>query len=121
MRKNNKKRNFILDVINEKCPKCRDGYVFKQNVSLMKLPIMNDRCEKCNYRYDREPGYFIGAMYLSYGFAILEGIIAFLIVQYSFPSLSTLYKTIIVVLVMTILGRKNYKLSRVIYIHIFPW
>ena len=121
MKNSNKKGNFILNVYNEKCPKCGNGYVFKQNVSLFNLPVMNDVCEKCNYRYDREPGYFLGAMYLSYGFAILEGIITFFILNYSFPLLSTFYTTLIVLLVMTILGRKNYKLSRVLYIHIFPW
>ena len=121
MKNSNKKGNFILNVYNEKCPKCSNGYVFKQNVSLFNLPVMNDECEKCNYRYDREPGYFLGAMYLSYGFAILEGIITFFILHYSFPLLSTFYMTILVILVMTILGRKNYKLSRVLYIHIFPW
>lgn len=121
MKNSNKKRNFILNIYNEKCPKCSNGHVFKQNVSLLNLPVMNDVCEKCNYRYDREPGYFLGAMYISYGFAVLQGIITFLILHYSFPLLSTLYKAILVILVITILGRKNYKLSRVIYIHIFPW
>ena len=121
MKSTNKKVNFILDVYNEKCPKCRKGYVFKQNVSVLNLPVMNDVCEKCNYHFEREPGYFIGAMYISYGFAVLQGVFVFLIMNYGFPLLETIYKTIIVVLVITILGRKNYKLSRVLYIHIFPW
>ena len=121
MKNKNKKSNFILNVINEKCPKCSKGYVFKQNVSLLNLPIMNDVCEKCSYHYDREPGYFLGAMYISYGLAAIQGIITFLILHYSFSFLSTLYQTMIVILVMIALGRKNYKLSRVLYIHIFPW
>ena len=121
MKNSVKINNFILDVLNEKCPKCREGYVFKQNVGLSKLPIMNDECDKCNYLYDREPGYFLGAMYISYGFAVLEGIITYLILHYSFPFLSTLSRAIIVVIMIIILGRKNYKLSRVLYIHIFPW
>lgn len=121
MKTTSNKINNVLDVIHEKCPKCRQGHVFKQNVSFMQLPIMNDRCEKCNYKYDREPGYFIGAMYISYGLAILQGIITFLILQYTFPALSTIWKTIFVILVICVFGRKNYKLSRVIYIHIFPW
>jgi uncharacterized protein (DUF983 family) len=121
MKNANKKNNFLLDVLHEKCPKCRQGYVFKQNVPLLKLPVMNDECDQCNYRYDREPGYFLGALYISYGLAVLQGVLAFFILHYSFPSLSTFYEILIVILVMTILGRKNYKLSRVIYIHIFPW
>ncbi|MFN5032941.1 MAG: DUF983 domain-containing protein, partial [Flavobacteriia bacterium] len=71
--------------------------------------------------FDREPGYFLGAMYISYGFAVLQGIIAFFILHYSFPQLSTFFQILIVLLVMIIFGRKNYKLSRVLYIHIFPW
>lgn len=114
MENNNKKRNFILNLYNEKCPNCTKGYVFKQNISILKLPIMYDACEKCNYHFDREPGYFIGAMYISYGFAALQGIITFFILHLSFPLLSILLKTLIVMFVVTILGRKNYKLSRVL-------
>ncbi len=121
MEKVDKKGNLILNIINEKCPKCGQGHVFKQHVNLMKLPVMNDVCEKCNYRYDREPGYFLGAMYISYGFAVLQGILTFSVLYFLFPFVSTLSKTLIVISVITILGRKNYKLSRVIYIHIFPW
>ena len=67
MKTTNKKINFMLNVLNEKCPKCSKGFVFKQNVGILNLPVMNDDCEICNYHYDREPGYFLGAMYLSYG------------------------------------------------------
>ena len=56
MKSTNKKVNFILDVYNEKCPKCRKGYVFKQDVRVLNLPVMNDVCEKCNYHFEREPG-----------------------------------------------------------------
>ncbi len=121
MKSNNKKVNFILSVFNEKCPKCRKGDMFKKNVPIFNFPVMHDTCEKCNYHFDREPGYFIGAMYISYALAVLQGIITFFILHYSFPSLSTFYELLIIILVMIVLARKNYKLSRVLYIHIFPW
>jgi len=31
---------------------------------------MNDRCPACGLRFNREPGYFLGAMYISYGMAL---------------------------------------------------
>lgn len=31
---------------------------------------MNDRCPACGLHFNREPGYFLGAMYISYGLAI---------------------------------------------------
>lgn len=31
---------------------------------------MNDRCPVCGLNFNREPGYFLGAMYISYGLAL---------------------------------------------------
>ena len=31
---------------------------------------MNDLCPVCGLKFDREPGYFLGAMYISYGLAL---------------------------------------------------
>jgi uncharacterized protein (DUF983 family) len=35
------KLKFLLDIINEKCPKCAQGHVFNNKLSLMKLPVMS--------------------------------------------------------------------------------
>ena len=32
---------------------------------------MHDRCLQCDLRFNREPGYFLGAMYVSYGLALV--------------------------------------------------
>ena len=32
---------------------------------------MNERCPACGLHFDREPGYFLGAMYISYGLALV--------------------------------------------------
>ena len=31
---------------------------------------MHERCEDCDLKFEREPGYFLGAMYVSYGLAL---------------------------------------------------
>lgn len=31
---------------------------------------MNDRCHVCGLNFNREPGYFLGAMYISYGLGL---------------------------------------------------
>jgi uncharacterized protein (DUF983 family) len=46
------------------CPRCRVGPIFKGRLS------MNAACPSCGLRFDREPGYFTGAMYFSYAFAV---------------------------------------------------
>ena len=82
---------------------------------------MKERCEVCQYKFDREPGYFLGAMYLSYGLAVLQGLVTFLICYFFFPNLPTIFIPILIMLVILLFAYKNYKLSRIIYIHIFPW
>jgi len=32
---------------------------------------MHQRCPSCGLKFEREPGYFLGAMYLSYGLALV--------------------------------------------------
>jgi len=32
---------------------------------------MNDRCPSCGLKFEREEGYFLGAMYISYGLALV--------------------------------------------------
>jgi len=32
---------------------------------------MHEECSVCHLRYEREPGYFLGAMYISYGLGVL--------------------------------------------------
>jgi uncharacterized protein (DUF983 family) len=35
------------------------------------FPKMCERCSICDLKFEREPGYFLGAMYLSYGLGVL--------------------------------------------------
>lgn len=115
------KSSLLLRILQEKCPHCGKGHVFEKNTKWFRLPEMKEECEACHYRYDREPGYFIGAMYLSYGLAVLEGLITFLICHFGFPNMDTIWKPVLITAVILLCSMKNFKLSRVMYIHIFPW
>jgi len=52
-------------ILKQRCPRCRTGAVFHGVVR------MNRRCPECELSFEREPGYFLGAMYFSYGLGIL--------------------------------------------------
>ena len=110
-----------MNILREKCPHCGEGHMYEKNSSRFKLPAMKEACGVCHYKFDREPGYFIGAMYLSYGLAVLEGIVTFLICHFGFPQMETIWKPIFIMAVILLMAKKNFKLSRVMYVHIFPW
>ena len=46
------------------CPRCREGSIFSHWLR------MHPRCPRCGLRFEREPGYFLGAMYFSYPLSI---------------------------------------------------
>lgn len=47
----------------QRCPRCFEGRVFKGSVA------MNPTCPSCGLGFQREAGYYLGAMYFSYGLA----------------------------------------------------
>jgi len=57
------------DILRHRCPRCRVGEMFQRSIFLG-FPKMHERCSVCHLRYEREPGYFLGAMYISYALAL---------------------------------------------------
>lgn len=83
---------------------------------LLKAPVMNERCPVCNYLFDKEPGYFLGAMYVSYGLTVAE-MVAVFVLFFSFVPLWAFFLLITVVIIL--LSFFNFRLSRIIWIHLF--
>jgi uncharacterized protein (DUF983 family) len=65
----NEKPSALLGILRQCCPRCRVGKIFRGSI-VRGFPRMYERCEVCNLKFEREPGYFLGAMYVSYGLAL---------------------------------------------------
>jgi uncharacterized protein (DUF983 family) len=115
------KKNRLYRILAELCPRCGQTKVFKKQKNLFAMPEMHHQCANCGYVFEREPGYFLGAMYISYGLSVFFGLITFFICYFFFPGLPTIWVPIIILLVIMLFAIKSWKLSRIIYMHIFPW
>jgi uncharacterized protein (DUF983 family) len=115
------KGSLFMRIMKEKCPNCGKGDVYAKKTRFLELPVMKDDCDICHYHFDREPGYFLGAMYISYGLAVLQGILTFVLLRTFLPEIDTIWVVLIILAVISAFSMKNYKLSRIIYIHIFPF
>lgn len=58
----------ITGIVHQLCPRCRLGKIFRSSIFL--FPKMHERCPVCGLKFEREQGYFLGAMYISYGLAL---------------------------------------------------
>jgi uncharacterized protein (DUF983 family) len=56
-------------MLRQLCPHCRMGRIFSKSV-WRGFPRMNERCPVCGLQFEREQGYFLGAMYISFGIGI---------------------------------------------------
>lgn len=58
-------RSMLAAMFRQRCPRCREGRMFRGTVT------MNDPCPHCGLIFQREEGYFLGAMYVSYALSTL--------------------------------------------------
>ncbi|HEY6338988.1 MAG TPA: DUF983 domain-containing protein [Candidatus Sulfotelmatobacter sp.] len=63
------KASAWVGMVRQLCPRCREGRIFRGSIFL-RFPKMHERCAVCDLKFEREAGYFLGAMYISYGLAL---------------------------------------------------
>ena len=61
--------NMLTSVWKMKCPRCREGNLFVKPFVLNNPLDMPKSCEVCHQRTEPEPGFYFGAMFLSYVFS----------------------------------------------------
>lgn len=62
-----KKGQKAYSVAKLKCPKCQEGDMFSTSTFSFKKPFdMYERCPVCKEDYFPEPGFYFGAMFISY-------------------------------------------------------
>ncbi len=64
--------NNIVSALKTKCPRCHEGEMFIQSnpYAFGNMMTMHTHCSNCGLRYERETGFFFGAMYISYAINI---------------------------------------------------
>ncbi|MFN2456647.1 MAG: DUF983 domain-containing protein [Chitinophagaceae bacterium] len=66
-------RSYVASVLECRCPRCREGKLFKFPLTLRleRLMQMNERCPVCGQATEIEVGFYYGTSYVSYLLAII--------------------------------------------------
>ena len=115
-----KKGSKLNSILTGSCPKCQNEsmYVDKNPLHLGKVLKMNENCSHCGLKYQIEPSFFYGAMYVSYGFIVLLVITSLVILHIYFNQPIEVVMGVnlgIVILGYPLLLRY----SRVLYLYLF--
>lgn len=64
-----RKGSKLYSIFSFKCPKCHEGDLYETPTFSFKKPFdMPDHCPNCGQSYMPEPGFYYGAMFVSYIF-----------------------------------------------------
>lgn len=107
-------------VVECKCPRCRKGPIFPGKMFSFKGQVTNEYCSYCHLRFEREPGFFYVAMFISYAMNVAEmisiSVAAYILgVELTYENL-----WVYVAVIMTgvfVFAPLNYRYSRVFLLH----
>jgi uncharacterized protein (DUF983 family) len=106
-------RKRLWAALRQRCPRCLRGRVFAG------LTRMNEHCPICALKFGREPGYFLGAMYISYGLAIpVLALLAWLVQVVVLPTWPLHWTLLVGMLPFVLLVPAIFRYSRVFWMHL---
>ncbi len=112
-----KKGTKAYSIFNMKCPKCHEGDLFETgSFSFKKSFDMPEKCPHCGQKYFLGPGFYYGAMFISYG---ITGWFSLFFVGFLMLILGIHWQTAFVFLLFTmaILFVWFFRISRAIWIN----
>jgi len=80
---------------------------------------MHTHCPVCKLRFEVEPGFFIGAMYVSYAMSIMVFVLVSAFIYVVFNNPDFIFYMIGIPLVVLILLPIMFRYSRVLFLHLF--
>lgn len=113
-------KDIVYSVVRNKCAKCHQGdvFIYKNPYNLKKFDKMHEHCSACDAKYEKEPGFFFGAMYVSYALMSALFISSFVIDNLWIHSETWQYMTFLVT-AMIVSVPLTYRWSRLIWINFF--
>lgn len=109
----------LISILKLKCPACEKAFMFETESKFLSFNFnMHQNCPECNERFYKEPGFYFGAMFISY---IVSGIISLLFVGVLIIGLKMNWVSSLVILfvVMAFCFSYLFKVSRAIWLSFF--
>lgn len=115
-----KKGSKLYSIAHITCPQCQEGKFLVSNVyDLKNVGDVRDECDVCHLKYEREPGFFYGAMYISYALGVALFVTIWVSCKLWIPSFGAWTQIGLVTFFTIVLAPYLFALSKIIYANIF--
>ena len=114
----NGNKSFLRSVFGMNCPRCREGSLFGTSSFSFQEPFnMHKSCPNCSQDFMPEPGFYYGAMFISYTFWGLFSILLCLSLIFVFDwSINGAFALLIFFSLLLFVW--TFRISRSLWIHI---
>ncbi len=115
-----KKGTKLYSILFGTCPKCQEEsmYVNKNPYSVNDVVKMHEHCSNCRTKYNMEPSFFYGSMYVSYGVGVAFAVAAF-IISYVFLDATPTQAFLAILVTLIVFAPVIMRISRNIWINFF--
>jgi len=112
-------RSLLSAQLHGKCPRCRQGDIFIYPLrNILKFSAMNKNCSHCDADFEPEPGFYFGAMFVSYAISVTIFIIVGIILFIFFRPSDVVY-AICIVLAALVFTPVSFRYSRILFLYWF--
>ena len=114
------KGSKLYSIFKMKCPRCHEGDFFEAHpYNLRKAGDIHVHCPKCNLKYSKEPGFYYGAMYVSYALGVALFVTLWTSFNLFFPNTSVGIQIGTIITLTILLTPYLYALSKIIWANLF--
>jgi uncharacterized protein (DUF983 family) len=116
-----KKGQKLYSILKFKCPHCHEGEFFENRnpYHLSNMSTTHDKCPKCGRKFSMEPGFYYGAMYVSYALGVAH-IVSFIVAEKIVYDQMEFWNFIYLVgFFLVLLTPLYYALSKIIWANMF--
>lgn len=115
-----KKGSKLYSILHFVCPRCQEGKFFvAKPYNLRKVGDLYPECSHCKLKYEKEVGFYYGAMYVSYGLAVAEFVTCWCVFSWFLPWVSTSWEIGIILTLTVLTAPWKYAYSKIIWANLF--
>ena len=115
-----KKGSKIYSILKFKCPACHEGdFLVSTPYDLRNVGDVRIVCDVCNQKYSKEPGFYQGALYVSYGLGVALFVTIWVSCNLFFNNLNVWIQIGMVASASIILAPYLFALSKIIWANLF--
>lgn len=106
-------------ILEQRCPRCREGKLFfEPTYGSLSFYKMKAQCDVCEQVFDPEPGFYFGAMYISYAFLVAISVSCW-VALYVLFSPSFITYLVVILLANLLLLPLIFRYSRTLFLYGF--